>query len=489
MRWGATAVSLLCAASLGAASLDQQITELIDTTPAARGAFLGIDIVDLSSGQTLYSRNADKLFVPASNAKLFTIALALSRLGPDHRFETRVLASAQPGSDGVIRGGLRLIGGGDPNLSGRGIPYSAGAATVDPLTAIEGLADQIVQHGVHRVEGGIIGDDTWYVWEPYPAGWAVDDAQYDYGAPVSALSINDNALTLTIRPGARVGDPAALSLSPALEYYEIDNRVRTVAGGGEPQIASEREPGGRQVRLWGTLPLRAAAESLSLAIDDPAEYAARALRQALGERGVSVDGGVSARHRPAGQAWTAPAGVELAWQGSAPLLEDLRITAKVSQNLHAELALRAVARKRDVNGSREAGLDEMKTFLTEIGIDPNSHEFHDGSGLARLDLVSPAAMLQLLRAMYTSPLRDDWMNLLPVGGQDGTLKARFADVPALGRIRAKTGTLTHVSALSGYAQRKDGGWVAFSILVNNHNARAGDVRALIDRICTFIMEG
>src|SRR5581483_5475406 len=143
-----------------------------------------------------------------SNAKLFTIALTLTRLGPDFKFETRVLANTGPDSAGVVRGGLRLIGGGDPNLSGRAIPFRSGAAAGNPLAPIEELADQIVKRGVRRVEGGIVGDDTWYVWEPYPEGWAADDTEYDYGAPVSALSVNDNAFTVTVRPGARIGDPA-----------------------------------------------------------------------------------------------------------------------------------------------------------------------------------------------------------------------------------------------------------------------------------------
>lgn len=240
------------------------------------------------------------------------------------------------------------------------------------------------------------------------------------------------------------------------------------------------------MHLSGALPLSGAADVSSLAVDDPAEYAARALRQALEERGVTVEGPVSARHRLPAERWTAPAGVELAWRGSAPLLEDLRVLAKVSQNLHAELALRAVSRQRTGDGSRDGGLGELKAFLGEIGSDPASYYFSDGSGLSRLDLVTPAAVIQLLKSMYTSPQREDWIGLLPTGGQDGTLDSRFINLP--GRIHAKTGTLTHVSSLSGYAQRRDGTWVAFSILVNNHDGAAADVRGIVDRICTLIVE-
>lgn len=480
-------LALFCAVQLSAASLQQQIAGLVDAAPAARGAFWGIDIVDLGSGRTLYARNADHFFVPASNAKLFTLALALNRLGANYRFETRVLAEAAPDADGVVRGGLRLIGGGDPNLSGRVLPYRVNSPAGNPLAAIEDLADQVVKHGVKRVEGGIAGDDTWFVWEPYPEGWSVDDTQYDFGAPVSALTVNDNAFTLTVRPGARVGDPAEILFNPALEYYDLDNRVRTLAERSAHKIQVDRLPGSHQLRLWGTIPLRDAGESFELAVDDPADYAARALRRALEEHGVTVEGGVSVRHRYPGEEWTAPRGVELSWHGSAPLLEDLRVTAKVSQNLHAELALRAVAREKRNEGSREAGLEEMKSFLGQSGVPSDAYHFSDGSGLSRLDLITPAAMIQLLLTMYRSPLREDWIGLLPVGGQDGTLNGRFGEAAALGRIHAKTGTLTHVSALSGYAQRRDGSWVAFAILVNNHNRRAGDVRGVIDRICALLV--
>jgi len=485
-----TAVALCLAAQLPAASLEREIARLVDASPAGRNAFWGIEIVDLGSGKTLYARNAERLFVPASNTKLFTAALALDRLGQDFRFHTRVLAEAPPDADGRIRGPVRLVGGGDPNLSARAVPYRAGPVTGNPLAPIEELADQVVARGVKRIDGGIIGDDTWYVWEPYPEGWAIDDTRYEYGAPVSALTVNDNTLTVTVRPGARAGDLADVSLVPALEYYNLDNRVRTVAAGGALKIQLDREPGSRQVRIWGTIPVRSVGESLDLAVDDPAEFAARALRRALEDRGVTVEGEVDTRHRYPNEESTQPEpdGIELARHDSARLIDDLAITAKVSQNLHAELALRAVARARRNVGSRQAGLDEMKAFLSEIGVAPDAYNFSDGSGLDRTDLVTPEAVVKLLSHIYASPLREPWIAFLPVGGLDGTLSTRFPDSAAGRRIHAKTGTLTHVSALSGYAERRDGTWVAFSILVNNHNGPATEVRSVIDRICTLIVE-
>ena len=226
-----------------------------------------------------------------------------------------------------------------------------------------------------------------------------------------------------------------------------------------------------------------------LAIDDPAEYAARAFSRALENRGITVAGPVRAQHRFANEdAGGEAAAFELAHRDSAPLLDDLGITAKVSQNLHAELALRAVGRARRDLGSRQAGLQEMKAFLGEIAIAPEAYSFGDGSGLDRADLVTPAAVVKLLRHMYDSPLRDPWIALLPVGGQEGTLIGRFGENGLGARIHAKTGTLSHVAALSGYAERPGGHWMAFAILVNNFNGVAPEIRGIIDRICTLIGE-
>ena len=477
---------LLCALAVPAlaADLGLQIREKIRSSATAGGAFWGILIVDQASGKTLFELNADRLFIPASNTKLFTTALALERLGADYTFRTSVRME-QGGS-------IRLVGGGDPNLSNRAIPYRKGPATGDPLQAIEDLATQVVARGIRKIPGDVIGDDSAYLWEPFPPGWAADDANWDYGAAVSALTINDNAFTVTLQAGASTGDPVSLALSPALEFYAIDNRVRTDAA-AQRRILVERGPNSRQLRLWGSL-APGSTQTEILGIDEPALYAAQALYDALARRGVAIGGRPVAHHLfpnqvrdpKYGEEMEQPAGEEVAARTSAPLLEDLRITDKVSQNLHAEMLLRAVARARRGIGSRQAGLEEMASFLAEAGIDPEAWRFSDGSGLSRLNLVKPRAVVQLLQRMYRRP---EWMGLLPVGGEDGTLGPRFGDSAAAGRIHAKTGTLSHVSALSGYARRRSGGVRTFAILVNNYGSReSGEIRAIIDRICSLIVE-
>jgi D-alanyl-D-alanine carboxypeptidase/D-alanyl-D-alanine-endopeptidase (penicillin-binding protein 4) len=359
------------------------------------------------------------------------------------------------------------------------------------------LAAQVAAKGVTRVTGDIVGDDRWYVWEPFGAGWGIDDPLYDYGAPVSALVINDNAFSLRILPGAAEGAPAALELNPPVEYYAIESRIRTSSSGGERRIHYARAPGSMTLELWGTIPLGSMGEMLGLGIEDPARYAALAFRQLLQARGVTVTGGAVARHSfpydapdlKRGAAAEPDTGVELARRASAPLIEDLRVTAKVSQNLHAELDLRAVGRAKRNIGSVEAGLDELKEFLIEIGVPASGFNITDGSGLARLNLVSPDTVVRLLRFMYASPARENFLSILPVGGQDGTLNARFSDPAMAGRVHAKTGSLSHVSALSGYMQRKRGDWIAFSILVNNYNGPTSEVRAAMDKVCELLALG
>jgi serine-type D-Ala-D-Ala carboxypeptidase/endopeptidase (penicillin-binding protein 4) len=491
----AAAALLLLTSPLFSANLAENIRKLLDASPAARTAFWGIQVVDLSTGKTVYQLNPAHNFVPASNAKLFTTALALTRLGPDHTFETRVLADAAPDSLGRIAGNLRLLGGGDPNLSARAIPYRMGPITGNPLAAIEDLADQIVAKGVRRIDGDIVGDDTWYVWQPYATGWGIDDPQSDDGPPISALTLADNAPILRVDPGPAAGDLAVLSLRPAIEFYDIENRVRTVPPGGERRIRFKRIPGSRYAELWGTIPLRDLGLEMAVSVEDPAEYAARALRSALQERGVTIAGSAVARHLFPNEIADLtqsppvdpPAGLELAKRVSAPLIEDLRITDKVSQNLHAELALRAVARASRNIGSFEAGREEMHAFLTEIGIDPIAYNLMDGSGLSRLDLVTPAAVVQLLTYMYNGPYRDAWVSLLPIAAEDGTLNTRFRQTPAAGLVHAKTGSLSHVTTLSGYIDRP-AGWLAFSILVNNYAGPVTEVRGVMDRICNLLLE-
>src|SRR3954466_11655895 len=410
-----------------------QLARRIDSilaSPELQRNLWGVQVVSLPDGKVLYQHNAEKLMQPASNTKLFTTAAALALIGPDYKFQTTVEAGAPPDSKGRIAGDIYLVGRGDPNLSARVLPFKDKTELQGSTTqALEDLADQVAKSGVKQIDGDVIGDDTYYVWE-FPDGWTRDDLQWDYGAPVSALTVNDNSVFLDIAPGDKVGDKAAIKLDPASDYFQINNRVVTSAPGTKKEIGIHRDPGSKRIELWGEIPLDSKTEGEEIAVEDPAEFAAQIFRTLLIKRGIAVMGTARAKHivasdepafpEPGGgtqaaqgcagancaappQAAPTPARVVLAMHESKPLYEDLRVTNKVSQNLHAELALRLLGKLKANNGSIAGGLSVLKSFLAQAGIQPDEYFFRDASGLSRETLATPAAFTKLLRYIYTQP--------------------------------------------------------------------------------------
>jgi D-alanyl-D-alanine carboxypeptidase/D-alanyl-D-alanine-endopeptidase (penicillin-binding protein 4) len=495
MRRVITILALSACSCIGfGADLGERLAAAVNSKPAAFGN-AGIHVIDATTGEPLYGLNEDRLYVPASNAKLFTSALALEKLGADYRFTTRVLLAPT--------GDLVLVGGGDPSLSGRVYPYSNDKKEAPlkrdaaPLDPIADLAEQIVKRGMVRIDGDVIGDDGLYPWAPYPQSWSVDDTENEFGAPVSALTLNDNTVAISISPGQRAGDHASLALSPPIEFLTIDHRVVTGARGSSPAIRARRLPGSRQWIVTGGIPLGHAAVAKELPVDDPAAFAAAALYDALVKRGVAIRGRPVARHRAPETEYLAPEGSEVASRQSPPLGELLRVMEKVSQNLHAELILREVGRVSHREATSDAGVAELGAFvkLLEASFEKSTlaeagalGTLDDGSGLGRNTLVAPRLITQLLAREYASPDRDLWVSLLPAGGEDGTLEHRLCCVGDGGGIRAKTGTLSRAVALSGYAFSKTSGTLAFSIVVNDFSARPAEVRAWIDKIALALLE-
>jgi D-alanyl-D-alanine carboxypeptidase/D-alanyl-D-alanine-endopeptidase (penicillin-binding protein 4) len=471
-----------------AQSLADKVDALVAESTLLQQSHWGAKLVHSTSGRVLYSRNETSHFVPASNTKLFSTALALSRLGSRHRLATRVVA-LRPLQDGVLAGDLRLVGGGDPTLSGRPLPYQYKAPYGPALGALEELVEQLWQAGLRRVTGDIVGDDSAYYYEPYPEGWSVDDTLFDYGAPVSALILHDNAFRVRIEGTGTPGLPARLSLDPPNAYLSLHNMIRTVTAPPH-RISMDRTPGSRSVELWGSI-RPSAVRALDAAVDDPARYAAFALREALQRRGIQVDGGFQARHRFLSQSsWTANSNgeVELARRASPPLSQLVQVTNKVSQNLWAEICLREVARVRGAEPSRKGGLEQLDQFLSEIGVGKKEYRFEDGSGLSRLTLVTPAAIARLLRYMDKSAEQQAWVESLPVGGEDGSLALRFKEKNApAGVVRAKTGTISHVTALSGYLDTERGDRLIFSVIVNNANDSATAIRRWVDKLVLLFL--
>jgi D-alanyl-D-alanine carboxypeptidase/D-alanyl-D-alanine-endopeptidase (penicillin-binding protein 4) len=466
---------LLASIACGA-GLEARIDAILDANATAKRSFIGIHVVQLKSHRVLYERNADRFFLPASNMKLFTTALALEQLGVDHRFITRLITDDS--------GNLIFVGGGDPTLSGRQYPYKKDATKGPPLAALEKLADDAVEQGLTRVDGDVIGDDTLYPWVPYPPTWSQDDAMDSDGAPVSALSLNDNVISFRVRGGEKPGDPVEIVPTPEVEYFAIDNRIAT----GEPKSAAHirvvRTGNARGLEFSGSVP-PGGVFAETVPVDDPALFSAMALYEALTRRGVEIRGVPLARHRAPGEEKTGVSGRLWAMRTSPALPEILQTVDKVSQNLHAELMLREVGLVKGTDGTREAGLKVMEGFMRTIGAAPDENRVDDGSGLSRNSQVTPKLVTRLL--LHMAP-NDVYLSLLPIGGEDGTLSHRLCCGVQARNVVAKTGTLNRSVALSGYAESKTYGKLAFSIIVNNFPARAVDVQPWVDKIALALTE-
>ena len=330
-------------------SAPEQIQQLLNDSPKLQTGHIGFKFVDAETGQTIAEQNAAHFFTPASNVKLYTTALALVRLGVNYQFKTVVRTSStwSPGEDTVPD--IEMIGGGDPNLSGRVLPYAESAKDGDPLSAINAIADQIAARGIHRVKGDVVADDTRYPYDPYPEGWAFDDGLWYYGTAVSALAVNDNSVHLRVSPTTSE-DLADVSLSPDLDDFIVLNQVITDPSSAN-HVNIRRLPGSNELVLSGTIGLTGPVTEEDLGIDEPAPFAARALKNALEARGIAVDGEPRAHHSElsnladplrAPLVETLPTGTELV-AVSAPLWQAIQVVNKVSQNLHAEMLLREVA--------------------------------------------------------------------------------------------------------------------------------------------------
>jgi len=489
--------------------LQERISTLLSSPDLAHG-FWGIDVISLATGETLYAQNSNKLFTPASNTKLFTTAAALALIGPDYKFRTTVETTGTLDRYGRLNGDLVLVGHGDPNLSGRELPYDQRTLrNDDPIQALESLADTLVQKGVKYIDGDIIADDSYFAFERYGEGWSQDDLVWADGAPVSALTVNDNVVFVNILPADRAGEKAFVSLKPYTNYYRLDNRIVTTPAGSGRKFFVNREPGSTVLTLWGNLALDDPGTSEALAIEDPAEFAAGLFSELLERRGIIIYGHQRTRHTELPNLSTftaiaiAPSHAEsgggsrplksdqpitLASYESKPLVEDVRVINKVSQNLHAEILLRLLGRERGNAGTVEGGLEVLRGFLTQAGIASDQYLFYDGSGLSRQNLVTPHAIVQLLRYASSQLWSTAYKSSFPVAGVDGSLSERLKAPRLEKRVLAKTGSLGGVKTLSGYATTDSGQTVAFSILSNNLNLPAKRVTDTIDEIVEAIVE-
>ncbi|MEA2823964.1 MAG: hypothetical protein QOF03_446 [Alphaproteobacteria bacterium] len=424
-------------------------------TAKTRGGTWGAMVVSLTRGDTLYAENAGEEMQPASTMKLFTSAIAFDRFGPNYQFSTDVLRDGLVGPDGTLSGNIYLRGDGDPALSGKFL-------TGGPSAPMNRLADMVAQQGIKHVTGAVVGDASAFDDQKVPEGWLTRYLQASYAARVSALSLNENLIAVSVSPTAP-GQPATVVLEPSTSAIPLVANVRTVAGGGAR--LGFRKLGNGTIQANGSIGSRTGTRKYVYIVEDPASFATGAFMNALIARGIKVDGGTRLGKSP-------PSATKVASLRSPPLASMIAAMNRESINHYAELLFRNAARgpKREVVGSVQSAstvLDEF--FATKVGADTTRLVFADGSGLSILDRVTPRAQVQLLGYAHRASWGPWLHSSLPVAGDSELLRRRMRNTPAEGNLHAKTGTTNDVIALAGYVTAVNGEVLAFSFLYNGRD--------------------
>jgi D-alanyl-D-alanine carboxypeptidase/D-alanyl-D-alanine-endopeptidase (penicillin-binding protein 4) len=440
------------------AALRTNLSRIIDD-PALLRAHVGLVVLVAESGEVLFERNAERRFTAASTTKLVTAAVGLSQLGADYRWRTSVQASGSV-SGGTLAGDLWIIGSGDPQFR---------------RETLETVARSVVAAGITRIDGDLIGDDRAFSGAPWGRGWMWDDLYGSTAAGVSALQLSPARIPAEVRPGPDVGDAATLTISERELGPPIRNEVRTGPPGSSAILEYVPDAVGGAVALRGWIPVDGGSVSLGFAPPHPTGYFLAKLSTTLRAAGVSITG--SPRQ---------PVPLEqpgrVAWErtfNSAPLSEALGRMLKFSDNQIAETMLRTLGTLTG-DGSAEDGLAVVESTLSGWGIEPDAYSLVDGSGMSRYSEIAPTALARLLRRTSQLPGFRVYVDALPVASVDGTLSRRFRSTAASRVVRAKTGSLSGVRSLAGYAVDGDGETLVFALLLNGYDSPNSVATALED---------
>lgn len=459
----------------------EQITLAI-TGPEFDDAEWAVLIYDLESGTPIYGWNENKNMIPASNTKLYTTATALDKLGADFSYTTHVLSDGSIDGN-VLDGNLIVVGSGDPVIGGR---YNDG----DIVKTFKDWADSLKAMGINQIDGDIIGDDNYFDDVPLGPGWMWDDETYWYSAEVSALSLNDNTIDLTAT-GTRPGEPARIEWEPSnTPYVTVFNNTVTVHADSSGENNYVRRRASNIVDVSSEVP---AAKSVTryVTISNPTQYFVTVLRDELVQEGIKVNGNPVDADNISTNNYREGSAIHLASHTSVPMSEIVKAINKPSHNLYADMVLKTLAAENNIEqemepaGSWKGGIEQVKQFLGTAGADTSKTLLVDGSGLSRYNLVTADMTIDLLRYMWN---HDDqqvfsaFYESLPIGGVDGTLSGRYPSGAARGNVRAKTGTVSYASSLSGYVNSADGHPIAFSIMANHFSVPTSQVRATQDYI-------
>lgn len=435
--------------------MEQELNSLLEQDPSLKGAIAGISIRSAESGEILYGHNGEIRLKPASNLKLLTAAASMSVLGENYTFTTEVL------TDGFMKetslfGNLYVRGKGDPTL----------------LKAdLDQMAKELKDKGITSIRGDLIGDDKWYDDIRYSEDLPWSNESAYYGAQVSALTISPDkdfdagTIIVEVKPGDEVGEEPIVSLTPDTSFVRIENHANTVADGEKKKLTIERKHGKNTIVIEGTIPKGGTVTKEWMAVWEPTLYTLDVFKQALHEQGITILGKTIAGSTPRGSE-------TLSVHSSIPLSELLLPFMKQSNNGHGETLVKEMGRVKNGEGSWEKGLDVVKDELTNMGIDSSNMMLRDGSGISHVNLIAANDLSKLLYEIQDDAWFPTYLTSLPLAGTadrlvGGTLGYRMSSLPSQAEVRAKTGTLTTVTSLSGYVKTKTGTSLIFSIILNN----------------------